>query len=113
VSVASLDPVLIEQLRPLSKSAFGQEMRLALVLSIGREPRDHFLQKELAGWLGIDSFSSIARPFESLLAIGAVARIPNEDRSLILLHRRKSTLWAYGEELLAAFLSRPGPDTLF
>ena len=103
----------VQRLRLLSKLVFGQELRLALILAIGREKIDTFPQADLVVWVNARSFSVIERPFDSLRRSGAVTKVETTGTTANTWRRENSRIWAYGEELLSTAMTMPEPDQLF
>lgn len=111
--MTAIRPSSVEVLRPLSKVAFGQELRLPLILAIGREAGPSVDARDLLGWVNASSMSHIERPLNSLLAMGAISRIASDGNMQSPLRRNETLLWEYAEELARSYASRPIPEALF
>lgn len=87
-----------EALRRLSRTVFGQEHRLELMLAI-REAEDQIVTlTELASSLGL-SASSLQRPFHALVAGGLLTLLPAEPSRYRYYQANKSAAWDWAVEL--------------
>ena len=86
--------------REASKSFFGQEHRLAVMLAVGRHPTGEFTLSELAGAVGVTSPSSIQGPVAALLRAGLISRKSTGGVERVRWYERQnSSAWAFAEEL--------------
>ena len=90
-----------ERLRTLSKTVFGQEHRLAVMLAIARAPSELVNPGDLAAQLGFRAQSAVQLPIRDLAKVGLITREVSESRRIIY-RRQPSSGWAFAEELAAA-----------
>ena len=97
-------------LRHLSRSFFGHDHRLALLLVIGRR-RESFTISDLVTAIGAKHPSSIQRPLSALQAAGLIhdAETLGSSRERRYV-RAESHAWALAEEL---YQRMNGQETLF
>lgn len=88
-------------MRRRSKTIFGQELRLAVCLFVGRHPTGTFSLTEAAAAIGVAS-SAIQAPLNSLVQAEVVERLELKigNERIRPLQRRESRLWLYAEEVL-------------
>ncbi|WP_445256332.1 hypothetical protein [Nocardioides aurantiacus] len=88
--------------RRLSKTVFGQELRLAVMLYIGRHPDGLFCYSDVAEGVEVRSASSVQEPLKALLDAGLIVRQDSLPGDRHRWYRRlESSGWAFAEELLA------------
>lgn len=97
-----------DDLRRFSRSLFGQDNRLAVMLIIART-KDPFTLTDLADGIGAKHTSSVQGPVKVLHGAGLIYDItsPAKER---LYSRSDSTAWAFAEELYRRF---NGQEALF
>lgn len=93
-------------MRELSKAIFGQELRLALCLFVGRHSSGEFTQTEAAKALEV-SGSALQAPLRDLVTAGLLVKAPTipGHRNRYLVRQDGSFAWKFAEELLGL-----GPD---
>ncbi len=84
--------------RRLSKTVFGQEMRLAVMCAIA-DTDGVFTLTDLAQRLAVTSQSTIQRPLKDLEDAGLIQRMRSDSR-YVHYRRNSSTAWAFAQELL-------------
>jgi DNA-binding IclR family transcriptional regulator len=90
--------VLVDSLREISRSAFGQTHRLELMIAIADSDDGVVSLTELARALGV-SISSLQRPFESVIATKLISPLPDVDSRYRYYTRNPSSAWAWAKEL--------------
>lgn len=93
------------RLRRMSKTAFGQELRLAVMLAIKDWNGEPFCLTDVAKSVGVRSPSSIQDPLQALLSMGVIKATsgPLADRRKWYVSNR-SAAWQLAEELEARAL---------
>lgn len=85
-------------LRGLSRTVFGQDHRLELMLAI-RDAEDQIVTlSELASTLGLPT-SSLQRPFHALVSAGLLAMLPAEPSRFRYYQANRSAAWDWATEL--------------
>jgi DNA-binding MarR family transcriptional regulator len=90
-----------ERLRALSKTVFGQEHRLAVMLAIAQATSELVNPGDLAAQLGFRAQSAVQLPIRDLERAGLLTREPRTSRRTFY-RRQPSSGWAFAEELAAA-----------
>jgi DNA-binding IclR family transcriptional regulator len=85
-------------LREISKSVFGQALRLELMLLVAHSDDGVVCLTELAKSLEV-SVSSLQRPFESLIAAKLLSPLPDSDSRFRYYLRNPSAAWEWADEL--------------
>lgn len=87
-----------EELRRLSRAAFGQTYRLEAMLYIAES--DGFItQTEVAHALGLSSPSNVQAPIRSLIDCGLLTPMPKTDNRSRFLARTDSPAWDWARQL--------------
>lgn len=85
-------------LRRLSRTVFGQDHRLELMLAI-RDAEDQIVTlSELASTLGLPA-SSLQRPFHALISSGLLTLLPAEPSRFRYYQANRSAAWDWATEL--------------
>jgi hypothetical protein len=82
----------------ISKSAFGQTLRLELMLAIAASEDGVVCLTDLAKELDV-SVSSLQRPFEAIVAAHLLMPLPDSDSRYRYYLRNPSAAWAWASEL--------------
>jgi hypothetical protein len=85
-------------MRGISKSAFGQTLRLELMLAIAASEDGVVCLTELAKELDV-SVSSLQRPFEAVVAAQLLTPLPDSDSRFRYYLRNPSAAWTWASEL--------------
>lgn len=94
-------------MRRLSKTVFGQELRLAVMLFVARHPDGLFCLSEVADGIDVRSASSVQDPLRALLESGLIAGQEGLPGDRHRWYRRlDSSAWSFAEEL-AAMIHEP------
>jgi hypothetical protein len=89
-------------MRRLSKTVFGQELRLAVMLFIARHPDGLFCYSDLADGISVRSASSVQDPLKALVDAELIVRQEGLPGDRHRWYRRvDNTCWAFAEELAA------------
>jgi hypothetical protein len=105
-AMAPLDEKLVQRLRAHSKIVFGQELRLAVMLAIARDPEPLFTQSELAAAVHVPHDSAVQLPLKALIASRVIYQHPREPSTRSRwLQRSESSLWLFAEEQAAVALA--------
>lgn len=104
---AMLTPDELLALRELSRSVFGQEWRLPVMLVISRRP-DPVTLTDLVEDLGLRYPSVLQKPLESLVAAGLIRKLAPLAGSRFRYYERSasSVAWAFADELRARALGQ-------
>lgn len=89
-----------DSIRQLSKLVFGQELRLPVMLFVGRHADGLFCFSDLADGIEVRSASSVQGPLKALVDSGLVVRqegLPGDKHRWY--QRTASACWAFAEEL--------------
>lgn len=93
-----MDEGYAEELRALSRAAFGQTYRLEVMLVIAESSDGLTTQTELARALGV-SVSNVQAPVRSLIDCGLLSELPRGDSRSRFLLRNRSAAWEWAREL--------------
>lgn len=88
----------VDELRALSKSAFGQRYRLECMLAIARHDDGIVTLSGLAVVVGT-STSNVQEPLKSLVAIGLLSPLDSGDSRSRFYVRNPSPAWDWAREL--------------
>ncbi len=91
----------LSNLKRLSRIAFGQDYRLAVILEIVRSESGRVTQSGIAQSLGVSS-SSIQKAFHDLVDLGLLVLEFEEGQRLKFFVRQDSSLWSWAAELAAS-----------
>jgi hypothetical protein len=97
-------------MRRLSKLVFGQELRIAVMLYVGRHPDGLFCLSDLAEGIDVRSASSVQDPLRALVESGLIAHQDGLPGDRHRWYRRlDSSAWSFAEEL-ASQVNQPADD---
>lgn len=90
-----------EELRRVSRAAFGQAYRLELMLAVAASPDGLCTLTELTRELGV-TMSSLQKPFQALVEIGLLTPLPYDDTKFRYYARTPSAAWEWAVQLSEA-----------
>ncbi|MEO6944779.1 MAG: MarR family transcriptional regulator [Lacisediminihabitans sp.] len=93
-----MDESTVEEVRRLSRAAFGQRYRLELMVSIANSPDGLVSLGELSAQLGVTP-SNLQKPLQSLLDTALISPTHSGDSRRIYYIRNESLAWAWALEL--------------
>lgn len=99
------------ELRRVSRSAFGQDHRLELMLAIARSEDGIFTLSELVTALEVGA-SSLQRPLGSLIETALVSPLPSSESRFRHYTRNQSPAWQWAEQLASLAEERAIPMIL-
>lgn len=93
-----MDELAVEEVRRLSRAAFGQRYRLELMVAIASSSDGLVSLGELATQLGITP-SNLQKPLQSLLDTALISPTHSGDSRRVYYMRNESLAWAWSREL--------------
>lgn len=93
-------------LKAVSRAAFGQAHRLAVMLAIADSTDGLVTQTDLARQLGL-SVSNVQVPVRSLVECGLLSELPRRDSRSKFFQRNPSAAWNWAKELQKQAASTP------